>query len=156
MDAFLKRDNAGAAIGWGGLIAGTLDLLAAFLLAAMRHVGPDRVLHYIASGLLGTPAFIGGVPTGALGLLCHFVIAYAAAAIYWLFSRRMRVLITRPILSGLLYGALVYAVTNLIVVPLSKIGSRPLGPPSAIATGVIVLMLFVGLPIALATRRYSR
>jgi len=151
-----KRDRAMAAIAVGGLTAGTLDILAAFLLAGMRHVGPDRVLHYIASGLLGTRAFIGGWTTGTLGLVLHFLIAFGAAGVYWLLSRGLRVMVTHPVVCGLLYGIPVYLFTNYVLVPLSKIGSRPVGPVSGIVTGVVVVMLCVGLPVAVMARRYSR
>ena len=156
MASLFRRENALAAIGWGGLIAGTLDILSAFVLAGMRGRGPDVVLHYIASGLLGVSAFRGGWPTGFLGLACHFAIAYGAAAAYWYLSRVMPVLVKRPVICGLLYGIPVYLVTNFVIVPLSKIGMRPLGPPSGIVIALAVLMVFVGVPIAMATQRYSR
>jgi hypothetical protein len=155
MAAWWRRSNAWAAIGWGGLIAGTLDILAAFVLAGLRGRGPDVVLHFIASGLLGVKAFRGGVATGALGLLCHFLIAFGAAAAYWLASRWWKVLVRQAVLCGLLYGIPLYAFTNFVIVPLSRIGWQGVAPPSAMLISVVVLMVCVGLPVGLATRRYS-
>ncbi len=156
MRNLLKRDQPWAGIGWGGLIAGTLDILVAFVLSGMRQVGPDRVLHYIASGLLGTRAYLGGWTAGALGLLLHFVIAFGAAAVYWLLSRVARIMVTQPVLCGLLYGIPVYLFMNFVILPLSKIAARPVGPSSGIVVGVVVIMIFVGLPIAVMTSRFSR
>lgn len=43
---------------WGGLIAGTLDIVAACVLAWLRGgTSPVRVLQFIASGLLGAASF---------------------------------------------------------------------------------------------------
>src|SRR5579859_8049663 len=140
---------------WGGLIDGTLDILAAFVITGFRGRGPDVVLHYIASGLLGAKAFRGGLPTAALGLACHYAIAFGAAAVYYAASLLMPVLVKRAVICGLLYGIPVYLVTNFVIVPLSRIGHVAVGPPSAVIIGVLVLMVFVGLPIGLATRRFA-
>jgi len=140
---------------WGGLIAGTLDILAAFVITGFRGRGPDVVLHYIASGLLGAKAFRGGLPTAALGLACHYAIAFGAAAVYYAASLLMPVLVKRAVICGLLYGIPVYLVTNFVIVPLSRIGHVAVGPPSSVIIGVLVLMVFVGLPIGLATRRFA-
>jgi len=140
---------------WGGLIAGTLDILAAFVITGFRGRGPDVVLHYIASGLLGLRAFRGGMPTAALGLACHYAIAFGAAAVYYAASLLMPMLVKRAVICGLLYGIPVYLVTNFVIVPFSRIGHVAVGPPSSVIIGVLVLMVFVGLPIGLATRRFA-
>jgi hypothetical protein len=140
---------------WGGLIAGTLDILAAFVTTGFRGRGPDVVLHFIASGLLGPNAFRGGFVTAALGLACHYAIAFGSAAAYYAASRLMPILIKRAVICGLLFGIPVYIVTNYVIVPLSKIGHVATGPPSSMAIGLAVLMVFVGLPISLAIRHYS-
>lgn len=143
------------AIALGGLIAGTLDILAAFAMSWPR-VMPSRVLQSIASGLLGRAAYQGGARTAALGLLLHFVIATGAAAVYYVASRRWTVLRRRPVACGLTYGVVVYLVMNLVVVPLSQIGFRMPAWHSA-ALLIVIHMVCVGLPIALATARaYDR
>ena len=52
-------------------------------------------------------------------------------------------------------GILVSLVTNFVVIPLSKIGMRPVGPLYGVALGLAILMVIVGLPIGLATRRFA-
>jgi len=54
----LEKPKAYRAILWGGLIAGTLDILAAFINSGLRGVSPTRVLQSIASGLLGADSLI--------------------------------------------------------------------------------------------------
>ena len=141
---------------WGGLIAGTLDICAAFLYAWLRaRVGPIRVLHSVASGLLGPDAFQGGGKTAVLGLALHFLIATTATAVFYLASRRLLLLIERPVVFGLLYGVVVYLFMNFVVLPLSAIGLRP-SPLWARLINMLIIMFCVGLPIALIVRRFSR
>jgi len=135
----------------GGTIAGILDILAAFGLRMMAGGSPVRVLHAIASGVLGPAAFQGGAATAALGFALHFVIAFGAAAVYYAASRVWPVLARRAIPAGLLYGVAVYAVMNYVVLPLSRV-TFGRGPWRSVATMVVIHMLCVGLPIALAAR----
>ena len=46
-----------------GLLAGVLDIVAAFVVYRFRGATPIRILHSIASGLLGPEAFEGGLAT---------------------------------------------------------------------------------------------
>lgn len=145
------------AIFWGGLIAGTLDITYAFLFFGLRNgLTPARVLQSVASGLLGADAFKGGLTTDALGLFCHFIIAFTAAALYYAASRRLNILVSRAAVCGVLYGVLIYAFMNYVVVPLSAAPPRGTPPAVVFITGLLVHMFFIGLPIALATRRYSK
>jgi hypothetical protein len=149
------RQSATLAILWGGGIGGTLDLLAAVIDAAVRGRNPIMMFKGIASGLIGRSAFNHGFAPAVLGLVCHFAIAFGAAALYYVVSRKLRVLVERPVLCGLLYGIPIYLVTNFVIVPLSAIG-HVLGHSSEQVTqALVILMVCVGLPIGLATRQYS-
>ena len=157
MKTYLNTTGAAAsAILVGGTIAGVLDITYAVTFSAFRGVAPMRLLQSVASGLLGKAAFDGGAATAALGLALHFFIAYTVATVFWIASRRWPVLVRQPVSSGLLYGIGVYAVMNLVVVPLSATATRKVFPPIVIATGLLVHMFFIGLPIALAARRAVR
>ena len=109
----------------------------------------------VASGLIGPSAFNGGLATALLGLLCHFVIAFGAAAVYLLASRSFSFLTQQAVLSGVLYGVAVYFFMNRIVVPLSAVAKRPFSLQMMII-GVVIHIFCVGLPIALSVRRFSR
>jgi uncharacterized membrane protein YagU involved in acid resistance len=141
------------AILWAGLIAGILDLTAAFVTGGLQGASPVRISQSIASGLLGASAFQGGLPMAALGVVLHFVIAFGAAAVYVAASRKLRVLMERPVLCGVLYGIAVYVVMTFVVVPLSAAPFLLGQTPGALATGLAVHILCIGLPIALVTRR---
>lgn len=136
----------------GTLAVGTLDILAAFAMASFLGGAPIRVLQAIAGGVLGREAArAGGAGTAALGLLLHFVIACGAVAAYHAASRRLTDLRARPLVWGPVYGVVVYAVMNAIVVPLSAL--EPGGPaPAAILRGLLIHVAFVGLPAALSSR----
>lgn len=141
---------------WGGLIAGTLDILAAFLTAWWRAgIGPVRVLHFISSGILGSDAYSGGFKTALLGLALHFLIATVATAVFFFASRSLLFLIERPMVAGLLYGVLVYLFMNFVVIPLSIVAQRP-ATVSGRIIGLLTIMFCVGLPIAIIVRRFSR
>jgi len=133
----------------GGAAAGTLDILAAFALQATNGVQPIRVLQAIASGAIGASAFAGGAAAAALGLALHLVIAFSAALVYFAASRGWPILARRPLACGAAYGVVVYAVMSQVVLPLSRVGFGP--PPWPIAAWTVLIhMLFIGLPIALA------
>jgi hypothetical protein len=154
-----RNPDALRAIGWGGLIGGVLDISDALLFYGLRGVPPERLLQGIASGLLGARALKGGWPAAAVGLGLHFLIAFTAATVYYAASRKFQMLRERPIVSGLLYGIVVFLFMNMIVVPLSAIHRSPTAMLTfnlASVNAVLALMLFIGLPIAIAVNRYAR
>ena len=149
-----KRLSAARVILYGGLAVGILDGLWAVVLWGLRGVKPDRVFQGVAAGLLGRDSFEGGAPTALLGLLLHFFIAFCVAAVYWLASRRLDVLLRKPVVCGLLYGVLVYLVMTFVVVPLSAArGGVPSLPMFLLNAAAHALL--VGLPPALLTSTRS-
>ena len=151
----IEGSNAVRAIFWGGLIAGTLDITAAFINSALNGRRPQWVLQYIASGLLGPNSYQGGVLTAALGLGIHFLIATVACACYYAVSRKFSLLTQHYIVCGLLYGVPVYAFMNLVVVRLAFPG-RPAPPLSAVITQLLILVFCIGLPISVVVHHYSK
>lgn len=149
-----SRQIARRTILWAGLVAGTLDITAAFLIYARSVPAAIGLLHGIASGLIGKAAMSGGIATALLGLLCHFFIATSWAAIYFAASRRMHFLLEHEIISGVVYGLIVYAVMNHIVIPLSAIGPRPFVLPAA-ARAAAILVVCIGLPIAIIVHKFA-
>lgn len=149
------KTKAYQAILWGGLVAGTLDITAAFIQNGLRGIGPVRVLQSVASGLLGASSRNGGLGTAALGLGLHFFIATGAAAVYYAASRKLPLPARRVVVGGLLYGSAVYFFMNFVVLPLSAFPYKTSFTPKALITGLVIHMFCVGLPIALVVRRYS-
>jgi hypothetical protein len=150
-----SNSKAFRAIFWAGYTCGVLDISAAFITWAFKGVKPYRILQGIASGLLGPRSFNGGWLTAALGLACHFLIAFSAATGFYVASRKITFLTRRAVVSGIMYGVLVYLVMYWIVMPLSRAYRRPFSL-SATIIAIITHMVCVGLPIALLVRRYSR
>jgi hypothetical protein len=147
--------RAARAIVWGGVLAGVGDITFAFVVSGMRGVGPVRVLQSVAGGLLGRAAAEGGLATAALGGVLHFLIAFVWAAVYWLASRKLKVLVRHPVVCGLLYGFAVYAFMYLVVLPLSAAYFKPTFTPYTVALNGAGHMLLVGLPIALAAAKFT-
>jgi uncharacterized membrane protein YagU involved in acid resistance len=150
-----RRNPAVFAILVGGFIAGLCDITYAIVFWSFRDVSATRVLQSVASGLLGAAATEGGMATAALGLFLHFFIAFSAAAIYYLASRKIPFLIQHAVLSGVLYGFCIYWFMNLVVLPLSAFPRKVTFSPVPTVTGLLVHMFLIGLPIAWATRKAS-
>jgi hypothetical protein len=149
-----QRWGNGIAVLWAGLTCGLMDITAALVVYGLGYgVPPLQLLQGIASGLLGRQAYRGGIATAALGLLLHFVIAFSAAAVYFLVSRKLPFLIQQAVVSGVLYGIAVYFFMQQVVA-LSATVKRPFSV-QLLLIGVVIHIFCVGLPIALLVRKYS-
>jgi hypothetical protein len=143
------------AIVTGGLAAGVLDGALAF------YSFGSKVSYSIASGLLGSSAYPanggGGAAIWLLGFALHFLIALGAAAIYSAVSTRLVFLRNHFLVGGVFCGVAVYLGMNLVVLPLSAVPFK-VGPFSAEALrlGLLVHILFVGLPISTSLWFFSK
>lgn len=142
------------AILWAGLIAGTLDITAAFVVYGFFGATPLRILQGVASGLLGPQSYEGGMGTALLGLICHFTIAFGAATVYFFLSRRIPFLVRHYLAAGVLYGIAVYFFMGHVVIPLSHARRNPFSLKMMII-GIIIHIFCVGLPISTTMRRFS-
>ena len=136
------------AVGWSTLAVGLLDAtdgVAFFGLTA--GLNPIQVLQFIASGALGTAAYSGGLASAAAGLGLHFFIAAVVAGVFTLLYQALPSVRRAWWAFGLVYGAAVWLVMNLLVVPHSAIGPSPLST-LAVVHGVVGHALFVGLAAA--------
>lgn len=136
-----------------GLIAGTLDILAAIFLLASGDAA--RVLKFVASGVFGKSALEGGSEMAAWGLIFHYLIATSWTVLYFLIYPKLPFLRRNKWLNAIFFGAFVWAMMNLVVVPLSQIGWRGLEPIGAIKN-VLILMFCIGLPISISADRFFR
>ena len=140
-----------------GLFAGTLDIADAFIFNVLRGITPVMVLQYIASGLIGAASFRGGLASAGLGLVLHYLMTLSWTAVFYIASRKLAILTRHPILSGLIYGDVIYLVMNFVVLPASSV-PRPKSTTTiaAIVNGVLSLMLCIGLPVSVLTSRHLR
>lgn len=148
------NSNAIKAISLAGLVAGVLDLTAACV--TNYHLSPVIIFQSIAAGIYGKASYEGGAKTAILGIVLHFVIAFGAAIVFYLASRKIRFLINQPIVSGVIYGILVYWFMQLVVLPLSNFPSKFSFTLKSAIVGLIVHILCIGLPIAFIIRRFSK
>ena len=91
--------------------------------------------------------------TAALGLACHFFVALSAATVFYVASRKLKLLTCHPIFSGTIYGICVYTVMYWIVMPLVY-GPRAFNW-SVTIVAILTHIVCVGTPISLMVHRYS-
>lgn len=145
----MDRPRAIDTIVLGGAAVAVLDAANAVVFWNLyRGTSPRVIFQSIAAGIQGRDAFSGGMESALLGALLHCVIALGVAAAYHFAAVAASVLHRRPVLFGMLYGALVYLVMNRIVIPLSNTSVAPFNP-AWFAANFGGHLLLVGLPVAL-------
>ncbi len=149
----IGRESLLKAVAYGGLVSGVLDALDGVVAYyGLLGLNPVQVLQYIASGALGKVAYEGGLVAAAIGTVFHFIIAFAAAAVYAFAATKVRALRSQWVAAGLLYGVWVWIFMNFLVLPISAVDGPALTLP-LVLNGVIGHAIFVGLPIAYFSRR---
>ena len=138
-----------------GSVCGVLDLACASALFISRGGTFERLLQFIASGAVGEVAFKGGKRTAALGFFFHFLIAFTATIVYYAASRNFPVLVTNPIVCGILYGTLIHLFMTFVTIPLSRAPKRKFSA-AAFLSQLAVHMFVVGLSISLIVSRGVR
>jgi hypothetical protein len=136
----------------GGLVVGALDILAVMTLITLRGGEVERMLRGIASALIGPAAADGGWPIALLGLGLHMAIAMVIVAVFVAVALRWRMLSERWVPAGIAYGVWVYFFMQFVVVANSRANWSP-PEPEAMVRGLIIHMLFVGLPTAWFARQ---
>ena len=154
MENDIRSGGRVRAIVAGGLAVAVLDAVDALVAYKLAYgMSPLVVYQFVASGLLGKAAFDGGATSALVGLAVHLLVAFTAAAVFVLASERLAGLRRRAVGWGVLFGVGVFTVMNLVVIPLSRIGAS-VPPLPLVANGILGHALLVGLPIALAARRF--
>ena len=149
------RSSAFRAIGLAWLIAGCLDITSAIVIWLSRGVPLTRGFQGIAAGVIGRESAVGGgLLTAALGFALHFFIMFCVVIAFYLGHRIFPALTRCPIITGVVYGVIVYAVMYWVVVPISRIGPRPHSLSNDV-TAILIHIFLIGLPIALIVSRYS-
>lgn len=153
---FQKRKNLFKTILLTGLLAGALDATAASIQFLIRHNGdtPLKVWRFVASGIFGKAVMQKNIwEAAAWGLLFHFIIAFSFTTFFFFIYPKIKWLSKNSIVTGLLYGIFVWAVMNLIVVPLSNTPKFPFNVKQSMIAAAI-LIAAIGLPISLLAKKY--
>jgi hypothetical protein len=138
-------------VGW--FVCGTLDIVEVLIFTWLRSRGPaEHVLQFIATGVMGGAAFHQGWGSALLGLTIHYVISLFWVTLFVLVVRRWPALVRWDLAFGVLYGLVMYAVMNFIVVPLTRIGPRPMAHGASLVNGVLALVICFGVLMSLLRR----
>ena len=136
------------------LVSGTFDISSALVYYGIRYgIPPDLILKNIASGVFGEAAFRGGTPAIAAGLLFHYFIALVWAAVFFIAYPRIALLRKNVFTVAGVYGVIVWAAMNLVVVPLSRVETSPMHLEGALIAAAF-LVLFIGVPDRIIIGRY--
>jgi len=134
----------------GGSIAGLLDMTSAYIsFGRYMPIG-------IAGGLVGAAGRHVSVGQYILGLSIHYFIAFSAATVYCLASKKLDFLREHFMVCGIFYGIGFFLFMQLVVLPLSAY--HAMGPYQyrGLVQGLLAHMFLIGLPIALSLRMLSR
>jgi uncharacterized membrane protein YagU involved in acid resistance len=133
-----------------------LDISDALVYYGLRlHVPPSRLLQSIASHLVGRSAFNGGLRDAMLGLALHYLIAAFWISTFVISAQFFEVLFRRPIISGAIYGLVIYGVMNFLILPHTH-NSAPLSrDPFNLLNGIFALVIFMGIFVALCNQCFA-
>lgn len=137
-------------------VSGTLDILSAFVFGGIKGVGPGKILRYVASGPFGDSMRDGGLTAAAVGLGVHYALMAIMVSLFFLIASRVDFVRRQWLLSGPLYGILIYLVMYWIVVP-TRFGTVPKTDLWSVGNALFSHIVCVGLPMAyIASRMIGR
>jgi predicted membrane-bound dolichyl-phosphate-mannose-protein mannosyltransferase len=133
----------------GGILIDLFFLATAVASGSSLGAAIAGLYDFVASAAIGRAAVThpgSGIP---LGIVLHFCVSIGWALGYVYLARSQRQLVRRPVVSGLVFGAIVFLFMSvtLVAAGLSE------HPASAIAIGLIGHVVFYGLPVALVVAR---
>ncbi len=150
----LANPGARKAVLFAWLTAGSLDILTAFVHYYLKTgKNPFGVLNYVASGVFGTSAFTGGTAMAVWGLVFHYIIAFSFTLLFFLIYPRWKFLSLNKALTAIGYGLFVWALMNLVVLPMSNV-PRPVFHLSNALIAATILIFMIGLPVTLIISKY--
>jgi hypothetical protein len=140
-----------------GLLAGTLDALAATTHYVLRTGKPPAgVWRYVAGALVSPDAAIGPAARVLIGVSLHLCLAMMWTLLFFGGASRLRWMRGSPWIVGPLYGLFVWAMMTRVLVPLTRLGPPTTFDPIQSLIGAVIIMACIGLPIAFGAERYRR
>ena len=142
------------AIVTGVAVSGSLDLLSAFAFSAVKGVGPIRVLQSVAAGPFGDPLLqASSVPVALAGLIVHYALMTVMVSIFVLAALKLRFILAKPLLWGIVYGFGIYLVMYWIVLPLRWPALFPRTGLWDVGNALFSHLVCVGLPMGFVVNR---
>lgn len=138
-----------------GVIAGTLDICAAFIDAWFSfHSTPGKVLNGIAAAAIGKEKATGDIQFILLGLLIHYFIAFSFTLFFWFVYPLLKRYVKNNLIIGILYGIFIWAAMRFLVLPLlSQIKFPPFNLAKAIKP-MLILIGAMGIPLSFMLRNF--
>ena len=149
ISATTRKTSLIAPILVGGSVAGLLDMTSAYItFGRYMPIG-------IAGGIVGAAGRHLNAGQYVLGLCIHYFIAFSAATVYCLASKKLDFLRDHFFVCGIFYGIAVFLVMQLVVLPLSAY--HAMGPYQyrGLVQGLLAHIFLIGLPIAISLRMLS-
>ncbi|MFZ6012004.1 MAG: hypothetical protein ACOYXT_16800 [Bacteroidota bacterium] len=151
------RQSLVKAILIAGLIAGTLDIIAAIVQTILNGRDPMTMLKFIASGVFGKEALQAGSQFALLGLFFHYCIATGWGILLFLIYPKIKFFSKNWIVTGVAYGFFVWLMMNRVVLPLSNTPPLPFKFGWNMVKSALIIVTCVGLPLSyLATKHYNK
>lgn len=135
---------------YAGISAGVIDITAAYLVYCSAANTFSHLLRYVASSVLGPEAYSGGPWIPVFGLGLHFLIALSWAGIFAQLWGRVSWIRKFWLAAGLVYGGLIYAIMNLVLLRFTRV--HVTYSSHSVQIGLIMHALGIGLPMALVYR----
>ncbi|MBL7738228.1 MAG: hypothetical protein JNK14_03355 [Chitinophagaceae bacterium] len=117
--------------------------------------GPDRIFKYIATGIFGSGSSISNTLMITWGIVFHFMIAFFFTAFLFIIYPTLISWLKNKFITGFLYGLFIWAVMNLVVLPLSHVRRPPFDSTDA-AIQALILISMVGIPAVLIADNFHR
>jgi len=143
-----------------GLLAGTLDILSAFLYSYIKTgTTPVVILQYIAKVAFGKTTFTPQGPAGdptvltITGLLVHFAIAFSWTVLFFFLYSRIKLMRQNKILTAFVYGIFVWAMMSIVILPLWNNKAFVFKAENA-AISAAILIIAIGLPLSFIAHNY--
>jgi hypothetical protein len=137
-------------------VSGTLDILSAFVFGSIKGVGPGQILRYVASGPFGDSMREGALGAAVIGLGVHYTLMAIMVLLFFLIASRAEIVRRQWLLSGPLYGIVIYLAMYWVVVPM-RFGSMPKTDMWSVGNALFSHIVCVGLPMAyIASRTIGR
>ncbi len=150
-------------VNWGGIfkeavaagIAGgiLIELYLVLTTVLPQHGTVTGALQWTASTVIGKVAFT-STAFAWIGLLIHFCVSVGWAGGYAYLASRQDFMNQRWIISGLVYGLVVYGFMQLIL--LGDNNLKPPPTPNDFINALVAHSVFFGLPVAFVVARLSR
>lgn len=135
------------------LIAGSLDLISAFVFGGMKGADPLSIMRGVASGPFGGGMREGGLPAVLIGFGTHFGIMTVMVSVYMIAASRIEWLRRNWPIAGTLYGLVLYGVMYRIVLVLRYPGVFPKNGLWDVSNALFSHIVCVGIPMAYIASR---